>query len=245
MTNHTRTQQDKSAGGNSPSNLTDTEARWLIKPRTQCIEFIKKQDEKITHEDAEDIYSDELEILSKRGMQDLYSLELRALIALDLYWVSDEERLALLKYHLQERRIPDFFRRKTAAKRDYRKEKLLPDYKWLNIEQEHRAGDFPHWLVTDEFTYLFSQMGESTRFDQKDIAILTAAVRGKLVKLRRDQLYEAMVTSERNLFLPNGKDVPDLRNSIIKAIGKRATLTMNKIRKFLDNSEDRFDAVSA
>lgn len=246
MTNHTRTQQDTTAGENPTSILTNKDARWLIKVRLECISFILRQDDKISPEDAEDIYSNEFVILSDRGMIDLYSLELRELIALDRYWVSDEERLALLKYHLKERRIPDFFRHKTAAKRDYRKEKFLPDYKWLSVEQENRPGDLYHRALNEKFAYLLSQMGKSTHFDKKDIAILSAAVSGQLTKLRRDQLYEVMPTTDLNFFLPaDGKAAPDLRDSIIKAIGKRSTRTMTKIRKFLDNSEGRFNTVSA
>lgn len=246
MNNHTRNRKDKSAGENPPSTLTNKDARWLIKVRTHCIRFILKQDKNITREDSEDIYSDELKILTDRGIEDLYSPELRALIELDLYWISDNEKLNLLKYHLKERRIVDFFRHKTAQKRDYRKEKHLPEHKWLNLKQRSKAGDIPHQILLDEFSHHISRMNQSTHFDQKDISILTTSFKGQLPKLRRDHIYEIMTTQNRNLFLPSdGKAVPDPKQAITQAIGKRATITMNKIRKFLSDSEDGFDPSSA
>lgn len=224
------TKSGGSSGDRPKSRLTTAEALWLTTVRAECIVFIKSQDEKLVREDAEDIFSHEIEVLSKRGFHDLYSKVLRLEIQHGRE-VSHEENLALLGYHLN-RRVIDFFRAANRIKRSHGKRKNLEDYQWNALPDKGTEYEGERRMGGDRLDELRASV--RNHLNPKDKAILNAALRNPKGGFNRTSLFEAMTDEERELF--QTKDaalVVDEKEWIKKAIAARTADVRRKIRRII------------
>ena len=218
------------------SKLTSGEASWLYLVRPMSIRYIMSLDINLKLEDAEEIFTRQIEALSKRGMKDMFSVEklneFNEKIENKQFWAVHKEALRMLfKPHLVRRTIEHF---KSVRRVGY-DERLNSE---LTITEMTRpGGDSRYNLSTlkniDELRVLISFIQESPKFDARDLAIIRNAT--KIGSLKAKLLYDAMSTYERNLFLPkDGRDRADTKEFIITAIRKRKYVMFANIRKFFD-----------
>ncbi len=254
--------QNKFGGSNGDRpqiKITTEQALWLAAVRQACIAFIKNQDDNLTWEDAEDIFTHQMDILSKRGFHDLYSnkilLEIRHGRVL-----SDSEKLAYLHYHLR-RRIIDHFRRLRSLKAGYVRLSCtcgntgcncpqrkgghercneLSEHEWANIVDERSKQAALAKEVMMALNEIFADawpfLGKTYR------AIIRAAKRYPAGGFNPTCLYEAMMEHERGFFMPkDGALVVNEREFIRRAIAKRTSELRKKLQRIVADEPGRLD----
>lgn len=254
---------DGSNGDNSKSKLSNEEAHWLIKVRSLCIQFIRNQDEKLSREDAEDIYANELEILSKRGFHDLYSTQIRLDVQRGLH-LSHEEKIALLSYHLK-RRVIDFFRKIRTRTSGYVPSECGCEDSDCDCHGKkrgwHRITEVSEFVVTsvpDHASELaFEKIEARSDLDtlcntvwpflnESQRAILAAARRNPADGFKSSSLHEAMTKAERELFLPKDRSlVVDENDCIKKAIARRTSELRRQLQGIIADDPGKFPFYAA
>lgn len=256
----TANQSGGSNGDLPKTKMTTEEALWLVTVRQPCIAFIKNQDNNLTWEDAEDIFSHQVDILSVRGFDDLYSNKIR-LETRHGRVLSDLEKLAFLQYHLK-RRIIDHFRKLRTLKSGYLRSscscgdtgcacpqrkgghegrKELTELQWATLPDERsKQKAFNKGIMMDlneVFADAWPFLGKNYR------AIIRAAKRYPSGGFNPTCLYEAMMEHERNFFRPKdgGAFVADEKEFVRKAIARRTAELRRKLRKIIADEPGKFD----
>ncbi len=218
------------------SKLTSGEASWLNLVRPIGIRYIMSLNSNIKPEDTEEIFTREIEVLSKRGMKDMFSAEklneFSEKIEKKQYLAVHREALRMLCNPHLKRRMIDHFK---SVRRVGYDERLNSE---LTITEMTRPGGDSRYNIStlksiDELRVLIRFIQESPKFDSRDLAIIRNAT--KVGSLQAKLLYDAMSSYERNLFLPkDGRDLADPKEFIITAIRKRTYVMLASIRKFFD-----------
>ena len=222
--------------------------------RPKCIAYIKSiatRYGKLTHEDAEDIFSIQLEILSRRGFATLYSKGVQRKAESSGPLTLTEE-FVFLKKHLK-RRLIEWIRRQQALKRGWvpadpcqcgdpdcncpekpqghHRLTELSDSDWLALPDE----DSLKWLQGIQAREQLDALVAKGRLElsQPHLLILDAAMRNPAGGLSRSSIYDAMTDEERSVFVPDdgalvldlrdGARIVELKEAIKKSIGRRAS----------------------
>jgi hypothetical protein len=234
------------------SRLTTEEARWFAAVRPEATAFIRQQDEKnITWDDAAEIYSAQIQILTRRGFQSLYSRKTRDAMSQG-FVLSDKGKLAILKNRLKKR-VKDHFRRRDTIRAGYvppacecgkkgcKCESKEPgysriveisDYRWNQILDPRSELEAERNAARDRLDELSAKVRE--KLSPQAQAILDAAIRSPKGLFNRTSLYEAMTEQEREKFLPDdAAPVSDRKERIKKAIAARTAEVRRTIRRII------------
>jgi hypothetical protein len=233
------------------SKLTTTEAKWISDVRTEGISLIYRQGEDISWHDAAEIFSGQVESLSRNGFQSLYSEKTRIAINGGLV-LTDEDNLAILKNRLKNR-VKDFFRGRRRIKsgyvasvcscdddrceckcRDagYSRIVEISEFLWNQIPDPQSELEDERSKARDRLNEIKSQVWE--HLNPTDRAILGAALSRPEGLFNRVSLFDAMSEEERHLFL-NGKRIRTgaERDIILAAIAARTADVARKVRRIL------------
>jgi len=255
--------QASQGSSSQESKLTTAEARWLNEVRPKCTAGIYEQDEKISREDAAEIYSAQIQILNRKGFQSLYSKKTKRAISQGLV-LTDDDNLAILKNRLKNR-VRDFFRKCHTRKAGYVRPVCecgnkgckcesgepgfsrifeISDYRWSQIPDQRAEFEAERRDARDRLNELKSEVWE--HLNPKDRAILDTAIRNPEGQFKRTPLYEAMTEQERKLFLPkDDTPVADEKEHIKRAIAARTEDVRRKIRRIIASDPGECDGCAA